>query len=183
MTSLGGGAARSSIVTAFWNSSENRGREVDAYYRAYLGRNADPGGRTFWVNQLQGGADETAIVLSFLLSAESLSAPNNVFVQRLYQGALGRGATTNEVNYWVGQLLQGQTRQQIANSFVFSSEAAGVAVDSFYAAYFQRSSDPGGRAYWVGQISGRKSSYASLAMSLLESDEFFKNAAANVPGT
>ena len=59
-----------------------------------------------WVSRLQGGADETAIVLSFLLSAEELSAPNNVFVQRLYQGALGRSASDGEVNYWVGQLTQ-----------------------------------------------------------------------------
>jgi thermitase len=174
---LNGGTARSSLVTAFWNSPENRGREVDAYYQAYLGRSADPTGRSFWVGQLQGGADETTIVLSFLLSAEALSAPNNVFIQRLYQGALGRGASTSEVNSWVGQLTQGTTRQQVANSFVFSSEAAGVAVDSFYEAYFQRLSDPTGRAYWVGQISDRKATYASLAISLLESDEFFKNAA------
>ncbi len=178
---LKGGAARSSIVTAFWNSSENRGREVDAYYRVYLGRNADQQGHGYWVSQLQAGADETAIVLSFLLSAEELKAPNDVFVQRLYQGALGRGASAADVSYWVGQLAQGTTRQQVANSFVFSGEAAGVAVDSFYEAYFQRTSDAGGRAYWIGQISNRQASYANLAITLLESDEFFKNAAANVP--
>ncbi len=178
---LSGGAARSTLVTSFWNSPENRGREVDAYYQAYLGRKADPGGRTFWVNQLQGGADETAIVLSFLLSAEELSAPNATFVQRLYQGALGRGASDSEVSYWVGQIAQGSTRQQIANSFVYSSEAAGLAVDSFYEAYLLRNSDAAGRAFWVGKISGRSASYASLAITLLESDEFFKNAAANVP--
>ncbi len=178
---LNGGSARSTLVTAFWNSPENRGREVDTYYQVYLGRSADAGGRSYWINQLQNGADETAIVLSFLLSAEELSAPNNVFVQRLYQGALGRGASASEVSYWVGQLTQGETRQQVANSFVFSSEAAGVAVDSFYEAYLQRTSDPTGRAYWIGQISDRQASYASLAITLLESDEFFKNAAANVP--
>jgi hypothetical protein len=178
---LNGGSARSTLVTAFWNSPENRGREVDTYYQVYLGRSADSGGRSYWISQLQNGADETAIVLSFLLSPEELSAPNNVFVQRLYQGALGRGASASEISYWVGQLTQGTTRRQAANSFVFSSEAAGVAVDSFYEAYLQRSSDPDGRAYWIGQISDRQASYASLAIALLESDEFFKNAAANVP--
>ena len=177
---LNGGSARSSIVTAFWNSPENRGREVDAYYQAYLGRTAEPQGRSFWVGQLQAGADETAIVLSFLLSPEELSAPNDVFVQRLYQGALGRGASTSEVNFWTGQLAQGQTRQQIANSFIYSSEAAGVAVDSFYDAYFQRTSDQAGRAFWVSQISDQTITYASLAISLLESDEFFKNATTSV---
>jgi hypothetical protein len=176
-----GGSARSSIVTAFWNSPENRGREVDAYYQTYLGRAAEPQGRSFWIGQLQAGADETAIVLSFLLSPEELGAPNSVFIQRLYQGALGRSASASEISFWAGQLAQGETRQQVANSFIYSSEAAGVAVDSFYEAYFQRLSDSAGRAFWVGQISDRTISYASLAISLLESDEFFENAAANVP--
>ena len=168
-------------MTAFWNSPENRGREVDTYYRVYLERPADAGGRSFWVSQLEGGADETAIVLSFLLSAEQLSAPSNVFVQRLYQGALGRLASPSEVSYWVGQLTQGATRQQLASSFVFSSEAAGVAVDNVYQAYLKRPSDPDGRAYWVGQISSRKITYASLALAILESDEFFRNAGSHVP--
>lgn len=178
---LDSGSARSTLVTTFWNSPENRGREVDAYYRVYLGRPADAGGHSYWVSQLQGGTDETAIALSFLLSAEQLSAPNDVFVQRLYQGALGRAASPSEVSYRVGQLTQGTTRQQVASAFIFSSEAAGVAVDSVYQAYLQRPSEPDGRAYWVGQISNRKTSYASLAISLLESDEFFQNAGSHVP--
>ena len=104
-----------------------------------------------------------------------------MFVQRLYQGALGRGASASEVSFWTGQLAQGQTRQQVANSFIYSSEAAELAVDSFYEAYFQRVSDTAGRDFWAGQISGRTTTYASLAIALLESDEFFNKAAANVP--
>ena len=179
---LNSGASRTAIIESFWNSPENRGREVDAYYEAYLGRKADPQGRAFWIEQLQDGVDETAIVDSFLLSAEELQATNEVFVERLYQGALGRGASAGEINYWLGQLSSGETRQQITNSFVFSPEAAGVAIDSYYGAYLQRKSDPGGRAFWVNEISSQEATYASVAKSLLASDEFFANAAKAVPG-
>jgi hypothetical protein len=120
-------------------------------------------------------------VFSFLLSPEELQTSTSVFVQRLYQGALGRAASQDEINYWTGQLSGGVSRQQVANDFVFSPEAAGVAVDSFYEAYLQRPVDPDGRAYWVGQISSRQSTYATLPQAILASDEFFANAALHVP--
>jgi hypothetical protein len=176
------GMSRTAIINSFWNSPENRGREVDDYYEAYLGRQADPQGRAFWITQLEDGGDETAIVDSFLLSPEELGAANNVFIERLYQGALGRTAATSEINYWLGQLANGVTRQQVANSFVFSPEAAGVAIDSYYGAYLQRQADPGGRAYWVNEISTQEATYASVAKALLASDEFFADAAKAVPG-
>ena len=177
VSQINGGAARSAIIDSFWNSPENRGREVDAYYQAYLGRKADPQGRAFWIGQLQSQVDETAIVDSFLLSPEELQASNSVFVTRLYQGALGRTASTDEINFWLGQLANGETRQQVTDGFVFSPEAAGVAIDSYYGAYLQRQSDPGGRAFWVNRISQQLASYASVAKSILASDEFFTNAA------
>ena len=154
---------------------------MDAYYQAYLGRNAEPEGRAFWIDKLQTGTDESAIVFSFLLSAESLGAPNNLFVQRLYQGALGRSASDGEINFWLGQLGGGATRQQLASSFVFSTEAAGVAMDSYYGAYLQRRPDPQGRAFWVNEISTQTGSYSTVAKDLLASDEFFANAGNNVP--
>jgi hypothetical protein len=99
-------------------------------------------------------------------------------VLRLYQGALGRSASANKIDYWLGQLVTGATRQQIANSFVFSEEAAGVAIDSYYGAFLQRPSEQSGRAFWVNKISTQQASYSSVAKSLLASDEFFANAAA-----
>jgi hypothetical protein len=178
---INAGVARTAIINSFWNSTENRGLEVDDYYHTYLGRHADPQGRAFWINQLQNGADETAIVDSFLLSPEELQANNTVFVTRLYQGALGRGASTGEIDFWLGQLADGETRQQVTDGFVFSTEAAGVALDSYYGDYLERLADPGSRAYWVNQISQRLASYASVAKSLLASDEYFANAAKAVP--
>jgi hypothetical protein len=178
---INGGTARTAIIDSFWNSPENRGREVDDYYQTYLGRHAEAQGRAFWIDQLQHGADETAIVDSFLLSPEELKAPNDVFVTRLYQGALGRGASTGEIDFWLGQLANGETRQQVTDGFVFSPEAAGVALDSYYGAYLERLADPQGRTFWVNQISQRLASYASVAKSLLASDEFFANAAKAVP--
>jgi hypothetical protein len=181
MDKINSGTPRTAIIESFWNSPENRGREVDAYYQAYLGRNADPQGHDFWVNKLQTGSDETLIVKSFLLSPESLGAPDALFIQRLYQGALGRSAADAEISFWVGQLGSGATRQQVTDSFIFSTEAAGVAMDSYYGAYLERRPDPPGRAFWVNKISTQQGSYSTVAKALLASDEFFANAGKFVP--
>jgi hypothetical protein len=177
VSQINGGTPRAAIIYSFWNSPENRGREVDTYYHIYLGRNAEQQGHDFWVDQLQRGADETAIVESFLLSPEELKASDPDFINRLYLGALSRNASQDEINYWVGQLQGGTTRQQITDAFVFSQEAAGVALDSYYGAYLNRSVDAQGRDFWAGRISSRQTSYASAAQALLASDEFFANAA------
>ena len=175
------GVSHTSLVNSFWNSTENRTREVNTYYQVFLGRGADPQGLGFWVQQLQSGVDETAIVFSFLLSPEELQASNTVFIQRLYLGALSRPASSSDLTYWVGQLQSGVTRQQVAADFVFSGEAAGLAVDSDYGAYLQRAADATGRANWVAGITSQTATYASVAISLLASDEFFANAAKEVP--
>ncbi len=175
------GVSHLTLVNSFWNSPENRTREVNTYYQTYLGRAADPQGLSYWVQQLTNGVDETSIVFSFLLSAEELQATNTVFIQRLYEGALSRAAGTSDISYWTGQLQNGVTRQQVAEDLVFSAEAAGVAVDSDYGAYLGRAADATGRANWVAEISSQKATYASVAISLLASDEFFANAGKNVP--
>lgn len=94
---------------------------------------------------------------------------------------MSRAAASSDVTYWNQQLQNGVTRQQVAQDLVFSAEAAGVAVDSDYGAYLGRASDATGRANWVAEISSQKATYASVAISLLASDEFFANAGKNVP--
>ncbi len=178
---LTAGAAHSDLINGFYNSDENRGLEVDTYYQAYLGRHADPGGRTYWIGQLQHGVPETQIVLSFFLSPEALQAPDATFVQRLYSGALGRDAGNSEISYWTGQLQQGATREQVSNAFIFSPEAAGIAVDSFFAAYLGRLPEASARAFLGQEVSSKQATFASIALTVLSSDEFFANAGEFVP--
>jgi predicted outer membrane repeat protein len=177
--------AREQLVQqGFWNSYENRAREVNGFYESYLGRDADPQGLAYWTNQLQNGADETAVVAFFLLQQEAAKLDNSDWLTNLYRGALGRTTDTNGLSYWLAQLNSNQlTREQVEQIFVLGSEAAGVAIASFYVDYLQRLPDSQGQAYWVAAISAGKSSYASVAITLLASNEFFSNAGNNVPGS
>ncbi len=133
------------VQQGFWNSPENRQREVNGYYETYLGRKADPQGLAFWIDQLQNGEDETAVVAYFLLQQEAAKLSNTAWLTNLYEGSLGRTPDSTGFTYWLGQLNANQlTRTQVEQDFVLGSEAAGAAVDSFYIDYLQRISDATG---------------------------------------
>ena len=174
--------AREQIVEqGFWNSYENRAREVNGYYETYLGRNAETQGLNYWVAQLQSGEDETSVVAYFLLQQEAAKLSDSAWLTNLYAGSLGRGPDPAGFAYWSGQLSDGQmTRSQIENAFVRGPEAAGAAVDSFYIDYLQRVPDAQGRANLVNSITSGGSTYAWVAEAVLASDEFFANAAKSV---
>ncbi|HEV8060078.1 MAG TPA: DUF4214 domain-containing protein [Gemmataceae bacterium] len=169
------------VEQGFWNSYENRAREVNGYYETYLERKADPQGLGFWIAQLQNGEDETAVVAYFLLQQEAAKLSNNAWLTNLYAGALGRSPDAAGFTYWLGQLSSNQlTRTQVEQDFVLGTEAAGAAVDSFYIDYLQRVPDAQGRANLVNSITSGSATYASVAELVLASDEFFANAAKNV---
>ena len=169
------------VEQGFWNSSENRTREVNGYYETYLGRKADPQGLGFWIAQLQSGEDETAVVAYFLLQQEAAKLSNTDWLTNLYEGALGRSPDPAGFAYWLGQMNSNQMmRTQEEKAFVLGTEAAGAAVDSFYIDYLQRVPDAPGRANLVNSITSGSATYASVAELVLASDEFFANAAKNV---
>ncbi len=169
------------VEQGFWNSYENRAREVNGYYETFLGRPADPQGLGFWIGQLQNGEDETDVVAYFLLQQEAAKLSNSAWLTNLYKGALGRSPDPVGFPFWLTKLNSNQlTRTQVEQDFVFGVEAAGAAVDSFYIDFLGRVPDPPGRASWVKEITSKTVTYASVAEGILASDEFFANAAKNV---
>ena len=50
-------------------------------------------------------------------------ADDIAYVQYLYTSILGRQGSAAEVNYWVGLLQQGYTKQQVAAAFTTSAQA------------------------------------------------------------
>ncbi|HEV7224766.1 MAG TPA: peptidylprolyl isomerase, partial [Pirellulales bacterium] len=53
-----GGVSRAAVAQAIWGSLEHRGMEVDQYYQTFFGRQADAGGRAFWITEFSLGNDE-----------------------------------------------------------------------------------------------------------------------------
>lgn len=67
---LNSGRSRASVAEGFINSPEFIGVGVDQMYRDFLRRDADPGGRAFWIEQFQHGATTFQIQRFLLDSAE-----------------------------------------------------------------------------------------------------------------
>ena len=95
-------------------------------YGAALGRAPDPDGLNFQAAALEGGATLATVARGFSASAEYAAryvAPDDPgFVRLLYRNALGREATSPEVNYHLSRLASGAPREQLLADFSESPE-------------------------------------------------------------
>ena len=85
------------------------------------------------------------------------------FVTRLYRTCLDRDPDTSGLNYWVGLAVSGaRNGRTLAEGFVYSNEFKGKNYDNdsyiehLYQAFFGRSSDASGKAYWMSQLNSGK---------------------------
>jgi len=149
-------------------------RLVDELYLETLGRNADPGGEAYWVDQVMGhGQGPVSIARSLLASYEYRAN----LVRSVYWQYLGRGGEDAGVDSWVARLGNGMTDEQLRLAFLgtpeFWSNSGGNPrgfVDNLYQTVLQRPADPSGEAYWVGQMNAGTSP-VGVAASLVYSFE------------
>ena len=98
---------------------------VERLYNIALDRKYDEEGRQYWASRL---ANYTLtgeqIGIEFFLSDEmnSKDLSNEEFVDRLYQTFMDRSGDTDGINYWVGQLNGGASRQSVVLGFTRSAE-------------------------------------------------------------
>ena len=121
---MAGGTTRSTVAKVVWDSPEHRGLQVEQYYHTFLERNSDPQGKTFWVNSFQSWNTEKIMPLGFVTSAEysSLHVADADFVSALYHDLLLRPASSSELTFWENALSQGQSRLDMAKTFVDGQE-------------------------------------------------------------
>jgi bacillopeptidase F len=147
---------------------------ITHYYDSLLDRPSDPEGKNFWTIEIQRivslGIDvrEGLITLAklFFNSSEYLqkNKPDNEYVIDLYQAFLNRMPSQIEVDFWVGYLTGGATRNIVLNYFAFSSEfdvslegifgvsatrAESNLVTGFYRGLLTRTPDTDGFVYWI----------------------------------
>ncbi|HVK93999.1 MAG TPA: DUF4214 domain-containing protein, partial [Noviherbaspirillum sp.] len=109
---------------------------IDKLYTFALDREADAAGRAYWLGQLDNGAiDRAGVLLSFANSTEKLAseaaAPavldfnlsETASLVRLYDTLLGRRPDEGGINHWLQANEGGASLQDIAYSFVVSTEA------------------------------------------------------------
>ena len=92
-----------------------------------------------------------------------LATPNQAYVIALYRDVLERTADVSGLNFWVGQLDAGVSRDAVATSFWLSEEHRGLQVDLFYRILLKRAADPAGRAFWLNTLLGGTSEVEVVA--------------------
>jgi hypothetical protein len=94
------------------------------------------------------------------------------FVKSLYQNLLHRAADSAGLNFWVSQINNGMTNQQVATGFWQSPEHRGVEVDTYYQTFLNRTADAAGRAFWVNQLTSGAMGELNVEFSFMTSVEF-----------
>ena len=130
-----------------------------------------------WKSSLGGATPPENLVLE--LAAAPAWDGQAGSVTRLYRAAFLRHPETGGLSYWINARQHGQKLSTIATLFATSAEFqnrygtldAGGYIDLIYQNIFDRSPDPGGRAYWVGRLD-QASSRGEVLSLLADSSEY-----------
>jgi hypothetical protein len=97
---------------------------VDAMYNDLLGRQPDPAGEAFWVQQLAMGAQRADVAFGFAASVER----EQQRVTLDYQHFLGRTPDQQGLDFWVTQFQMGFTNEDLIAGFIASDEYFDAAI-------------------------------------------------------
>lgn len=126
-------------IQGITSGDEARNRAIDAFYRNYLNRAPDPGGRETFLTLLRRGQGSALAGASILASDEAFNLAggnNTAWVNYLYQKALGRTAGQSEAASWIDLLNANPSRRgEVAYGFFFSREFTENEVRAFYRNY------------------------------------------------
>jgi hypothetical protein len=148
-------------------------------YRDFLGREGDPGGVTFWTNQINSAAQTRAQVInSFFNSTEfqNSTAP----VTRLYFAYFLRIPDYGGLLFWVNSFKSGTSLSAISNAFAQSAEFQArygslnnaEFVTLVYNNVLGRAPDAGGLAFWTGQLDSGAMTRGQVMLGFSESPEY-----------
>jgi SpoIID/LytB domain protein len=115
---------------------------IDELYTTALGRQADDGGRRYWIEVMADGLKYEHLGTLFYGSPEYVQrsgATSGSFVASLYAGILGREPDDGGKAYWVGLLDGGQAAPaDVANAFYRSVESRRGRARTVYQRVFDR---------------------------------------------
>jgi hypothetical protein len=164
-------------ATGLAYSPEYSGVLLDDLYQRVLGRNADAGGKQYWLNQLSSGTRIEEVGALFYGSSEYVTKAGSLenYVGLLYQNLLHRSPDRSGLDYWVGMLSsRSATPPEVAGGFYASLESRRDRVARLYERFLGRQPDAAGHAHWAGQL--LRTDDIVLAVELSLSDEFFARA-------
>lgn len=98
---------------------------VERIYDKALGRGSDPEGIDYWTKQIANEEwDPTAVAEYFIISKEfeSKNLNNTEYVKVLYRTFMGRESDEVGLNFWLGEMQRGESRQKILKRFAGCAE-------------------------------------------------------------
>ncbi|MEN4752791.1 DUF4214 domain-containing protein [Pseudomonas sp. Ps21-P2] len=185
-TAVQNGASLSTIASSFLASNEYKASVNDGFldqtYSLLLGRvdGADDAAQTYWQDQLASGKTQAEVAAAISTSAEAQAhaQSNDDFISSLYSTALGRAADAADTSYWVGTLIGGSTRADVATSIYSSAEASHHAnaefIDSLYSNALGRDNVPdtdAGKAAWIAAVDQGAVTQADAVIGIVGSPE------------
>ncbi len=136
---------RGQVASAFLNSQEYRGLQVQSIYHALLGRDVDTSGLTTSLQFLvRGGTiEQLKAVISGSLEYLQVRGGGSLdgFLNALFQDAFNRVIDTSGRATYSQALSHGMTRTQVAQAIYSSPEYQQDLVQSFYMRYLHRAAD------------------------------------------
>lgn len=165
----------------FLNMGLTNEEVVDKMYMTFLGRPADEAGKADWVNRLNNGCSYAHVFYGFTQCNEfaeicadygikvgtyEVESPRDVncnltaFVSRLYGKVLGRTYDVPGLDNHTAKYLKTGDIYAMAYDFIFSPEFTEKEltneefVEIMYQTFFNRGSDPEGKAHWLEVLAG-----------------------------
>jgi FG-GAP-like repeat/Calx-beta domain/Domain of unknown function (DUF4214)/FG-GAP repeat len=174
-----GSATQASVAFAIDQSEEGRDHLVKGWYVSYLGRQAGNGEELGLVNDLQTGQTNEQVLSAIFASSEFFNraqslvftgAPDQRYVDALFQLLLNRDGSESDISYWVGA-LGNVGRQSVALDFLASTEFREDQFEGYYDALLHRPGDVNGLDYWAAL----NLDIDTVRVAFEANDEFFAN--------
>lgn len=97
------------------------------------------------------------------------------FVRLVYRDIFGRDVDDSGRSFWVRQLKSGQSRTDVANALLSSTEYRTNAITAVYRDFLDRDPDAAGMAFWMRGLADGAIRTDQLRLAFLGSEEFFNN--------
>lgn len=178
------GPQTTAVITIDDAQASDNAAFVNSLYLNILGRQGDAGGINFYTAQLNNAMNPVlpTVMNYFVTAPEYQGILVNAAGTGFFERYLGRTASTQEASFWVSQLRNGETDEQVIAGFVGSQEYFqnpskgnsdnATFVQSAFQDILGRAADTGGLNFYLGQLNNGSATRQQVAAALLSSTEY-----------
>ncbi len=152
---LNAGASREQVAQGFTSSREYHAHEIENGYHDLLKRAPEPGAVEGWLARMQAGMTPEQFAATVLKSDEYFEkhgGNSRDWLEGVYHDVLNRTSDDAGKQGWLQELEHGTSREQVAASFLQSSEAHKGEVRDAYKSLLGREPDEAGEKEWVNAL-------------------------------